>query len=691
MKNIDKKSKIKSLSKKITFRILTILCVIFFIFLAIRMIATKEDLEKRELEKLTMLAGENAVIAKNLMESMVDKQDALISSITSLVGNDEKIMVIEDMLRKTKSEEDNILSLFFVAEPNQIVSGFPDGFTIVSTAGSTKIDTNRFTSINQAIYDRVKNSDSLIIADPYKQVIDGKEYMAISVINPIFDQNGQLLGIIGSSIDTKVLNDATYSTGNYESFSNQIICGHQTIIVHTSNPDWTGKKFQDITDSKNPQKILDSAQNAAPLTFLDTNTDGSQEYRAFVPFYVADSKVVWLSGTSIQAGEFNKSIITEILVLFVTMMLGLILMAILFFVVIHRALRPMAELEHAAREMADGNLKIRITHHSDDELGSLAESLRCSASTISAYVTDIDRAMSCMEKGDFDLYPTQPFVGDFKHIENSITNFIFGISHTLQQINQTTNIVSSESEQVAKSAQDLSEGTVKQERSIDQLSSNIEHIRTHIHKNSLNASVASEKVNKVGEEIEEGHRRMKELVSAIDVIGSTSKEISRIVKVIDDIALQTNLLALNASVEAARAGTYGKGFAVVAGEVRNLAGKSSQAVKETTALIENAYKAVENGKQLAEETSHTIDVVTAGSRDIVLLIDEISKATSQQSKSMEEVSLGVSQISSVVQANTISSQESAATSEELFGQAHMLKNLISRFKLKTGPAPTSAK
>ena len=186
----------------------------------------------------------------------------------------------------------------------------------------------------------------------------------------------------------------------------------------------------------------------------------------------------------------------------------------------------------------------------------------------------------------------------------------------------------------------------------------------------------------VGQKAGESNDRMQDMLQAMADINSSSGEIGKIIKTIEDIAFQTNILALNAAVEAARAGAAGKGFAVVADEVRNLASKSAEASKNTAALIENSLQAVENGKHIADETAQSLEVVISDIQEARSMMDEVAKAATEQAESISQITVGIDQISSVVQTNSATAEESAAASEELSGQAQILSELVRKFRLE---------
>lgn len=193
-------------------------------------------------------------------------------------------------------------------------------------------------------------------------------------------------------------------------------------------------------------------------------------------------------------------------------------------------------------------------------------------------------------------------------------------------------------------------------------------------------------VNKISREslqsATKGNEQMSELVQAMKTMSASAAGIKKIVKTIDDIAFQINLLALNANVEAARAGKYGKGFAVVADEVRNLAVRSASSVKETTEMVENTIKSIENCDRLALVTSEQLKTIVKGATQVASLADEVSESSREQTKSLGQITSGLDQINSVTQSNTANAEQTAAASEELSSQAQFLKSLISRFQIK---------
>ncbi|WP_373598265.1 methyl-accepting chemotaxis protein [Paraclostridium bifermentans] len=343
---------------------------------------------------------------------------------------------------------------------------------------------------------------------------------------------------------------------------------------------------------------------------------------------------------------------------------------------------PIKEIEEASNQMAGGDFDIDIEYESNDELGSLSDSMRQMSYRVKEMVEDTVRVLEDVASGNFDVEPEVTYLGVFKNIEDSMVTITKDLSDTMTQINLAAEEVEAASNQVSSGSQMLAQGATEQASSVEELSVTINDISEKIQDTAINAKEANELSTSAGIQIKEGNEQMKQMIAAMEEISVTSNEIGRIIKTIDDIAFQTNILALNAAVEAARAGDAGKGFAVVADEVRNLAAKSAEAAKNTATLIENSIESVDRGTEIVDNTAKALQSIIDTTNRTATLVDSIAKASEEEAVAIAQVTSGVEQISSVVQTNSATSEESAAASQELSGQSHMLKTLMDNFKLK---------
>jgi len=359
-----------------------------------------------------------------------------------------------------------------------------------------------------------------------------------------------------------------------------------------------------------------------------------------------------------------------------------VLISVLFGIYITRSItRPIKELETAARQMEQGHLKVDVTYRSKDELGSLSNSMRQMSEKISYYMDEISRAMQQLADGNLDIPGCDGFQGDFLPVQEALFIVIDSLNETMAEINTFSDQVASGSDQVAGGAQVLSQGVIAQAGSVEELASTMSEISRQVNENAETSQAVKTAAGEMGTNILACNQQMQEMKAAMGEINSCSTQIRKIIKTINDIASQTNILALNAAVEAARVGAESKGFSVVAQEVRNLAGKSSAASKSTEALIEQTLDAVAHGTKLAEETAASLMNIVGGTDDMVSKINQIAEATQKQAEATEMVSIGIGQISDIVQTNSATAEESAAASEELYGESQLLKSKISRFKL----------
>ncbi len=403
----------------------------------------------------------------------------------------------------------------------------------------------------------------------------------------------------------------------------------------------------------------------------------------YEPLINVDGKSIGATFTGLSMKEVEESRTQALLILIIV----IVAVAVLITVVISlytgkNIVKPVSTLCEVAKEFSEGNLSVDVTQIPNNEIGTLAEALRDTISNLRDYIGDISHHMENMSSGDLTQSVTREYVGDFSTIKDSINNICDSFNKTLSSINIAAEQVNSGAEQVATAAQSLSQGATEQASSIQQLSSSIMSVSDQVNQNAKNVTIANDYVNESQNGISNSNEHMRNMVSAMNDINESSSEINKIIKVIDDIAFQTNILALNAAVEAARAGAAGKGFSVVADEVRNLASKSADAVKQTTTLIQSSIASVEKGTEIARETAEALEKVKEQSEMVVNTIKKIQEASNEQAEAINQITIGLEQISSVVQTNSATSQESAAASEELSGQAQMLQEEISQFRLK---------
>jgi methyl-accepting chemotaxis protein len=342
---------------------------------------------------------------------------------------------------------------------------------------------------------------------------------------------------------------------------------------------------------------------------------------------------------------------------------------------------PLKEIEASARDLSEGNLHTEIHYESNDELGRLAANLRSSISTLSSYVDGISNTMGEFAQGNFDVEQAEEWKGDFIGIEKAITMFEHNMAETVQGLQMVAEQVGSGATQVSDSSMDLAEGATEQAGVMQEFTATVETISEQVSSNADYASHISEKVEEVGVEIRHTNDEMQEMVQSMRKINDSSQKIHQIIDTINDVAAQTNLLALNASIEAARAGEAGRGFAVVANQVTALATQSAEAAKESAELIEASIREVENGMSLTAQIAQKQERVAVDAQTIVDEVNNVAETLKQQNESFVQLNAGISQINDVIQTNSATSEECAASSQEMSDQANALDGLIRKFKV----------
>lgn len=370
------------------------------------------------------------------------------------------------------------------------------------------------------------------------------------------------------------------------------------------------------------------------------------------------------------------------IIIIVIIIIGLILITKVVQAIIESISNPVEEIKSAALEMAKGNYDLEIEYTSEDEIGVLADCMREMILFTKDNISNITEVLNKFAEGNFDVEIEDNYIGEFIEIKESLEKIVDSINNTFYDIKIVTEQVKDGSEQVASTAQIISEGAINQAGIIQELMAAIGQINEKVKVSTEQANSTNVLTRELGNQIELNNEKMNEMVTAMNKIEESSINIKSIINTIYSISEQTNLLALNAAIEAARAGESGKGFAVVADEIRKLAEESSVAVKNTEILIEDSINNVNDGKNVADEASEALSAVVGKAKEAVELIGTIAELTEQGAMAISEVYNGIDQIAEVVESNTAISEESAAASEELSSQSESLQNMIDKFKLR---------
>lgn len=343
---------------------------------------------------------------------------------------------------------------------------------------------------------------------------------------------------------------------------------------------------------------------------------------------------------------------------------------------------PISKLAKGMKEVSEGRFDVSIENDSADEMGVLAQELNMTIGHIKGYVYDIRHVLGEISNGNIALDVESEYLGDFVAIKDSLNQIIDSLNATMREIQLCGDQLSTGALNLASGAQILAQGSAEQTQAMDEFQKSLKIVSDLTAQDGENAEKVTELSKVAWNAVVESDCRMKEMTDAMKEIESSSQEIAKVIKLIEDIAFQTNILALNAAVEAARAGESGKGFSVVADEVRNLAAKSSDAANSTVAMITKSGKAVENGTAIVESTAEALQAVGMNVNNMKEILSRIGESTAEQGRAFAAMTMAAEQISSVVHANSAAAEENSAASEELSSQSETLKMLVGRFILK---------
>ncbi len=553
----------------------------------------------------------------------------------------------------------------------EVYMGYPNGF---ATTGTGNMFDYSWWSAPERGWYKLAMSDTkkTHVTSPYTDAITGE--LCITVCRAVYS-NGEHLGVVAADIFLTTLYDMTLAVSLDSKGYAMLLDTNGDVLVHPDKdfgPE--GEVFQNLTGviSGAYKNLWDKISSSDGIyNYKDAN--GVTQYYTAVTLGETGWKVV----TVLPESVVTQPIRTAIFIVIPIAAAILLLTAVLIFIITKREITvPIRMLVSAADKLAAGSVNISIHKERDDEIGSLTDAFNRIIESTKIQANLIENL------ANGDLTVNIEVRGDEDTIGNSLTKMSSSLNKTLSDIQSSIEQVSTGSRQIADGSQTVAAGSAEQASSIEQLTDGIIRLTDSIGVNADRAKRAADLSVMVKTNAETGNTQMEQMLLAVKEINDASRSIEKVIKVIEDIAFQTNILALNAAVEAARAGSHGKGFAVVAEEVRNLAAKSAEAAKDTGGLITNSMEKAVLGAKIAEETSASLQGIVEGIAESTAIISEIAVSGDEQAGSVGNIHSGLTKVSNVVQMNSASAEESAAASEEMSGQAEVLNELISHFKVK---------
>lgn len=556
---------------------------------------------------------------------------------------------------------------------------YPAGLYVALTDGSlyhaSFVPGPDFNALEKSWYQDGIQSEDFILGDVYFDE-DSQSYV-VGASGKLKDAGGETRGVAAADVYLDSISDIVADIQLEKTGGIFLVDTRTGTIIGHRDKDMTGRVMSEFSGDMYAY-ANDQIQNGT----FGLSLYGDDTYIQVAQVPGSD----WAAVAYVSKGEVLSDLITLTGMMGTVSVLAVVIAVILIIILVRRIIgRPVAELNKVAAKIAEGELDQTIRHSSNDELGELADNFGRTVERLRdyvAYIDEISEKLQDIAEGNLNFQLTHEYLGEFAKIKKSLEAISRAFNDTMGQINVAAGQVSEGAGYVSEGAQTLSQGSAQQNEAVELLASHITEVSEGIQKTAKGAKKASEISREVGNSILESNDKMQHMNSAIQKISNKSAEIHSIIKTIEDIAFQTNILALNAAVEAARAGEAGKGFAVVADEVRNLAGKSSEAAKNTTVLIDQTVEAVEEGTGAAEDTAASMMAVVAQADEVNKLIEGIAEYSASQASATEEVIRGIDRISEVVHSNLSTAEKSAAASEQLSGQANMLKDLVSKFQLK---------
>ncbi|MEA5059921.1 MAG: methyl-accepting chemotaxis protein [Candidatus Pelethousia sp.] len=625
-----------------------------------------QNILERNMKQLARVAAERFEWEMFSYKSMVSDMGLIkqLSDISNATTMAEKIALVEERVD---------------------ANGFKEGHLVTVTGLSLTDGTTDFSDTD---YFNVALKGDIYLSEPI--ISEGNDGMDLIIAAPVWQwgQRGvKVVAVVIVSFDGDILSQIAERLQVSENGSAYIIDKNGNVIAHQNRELVTGRSntIEDAKSDPSQANLAAMEQNMINglSGFGQYSYNGQNKLMAYAP--IPDTNG-WSLAVTAPLSDFMGQTMQAIYITIGLVLLVVVVGVISAVAIASRISKPITACANRLALVADGDLQSPVPMvRSKDETKILAEATETIVSEVQGIIADVDHCLDNMAQGNFNIQTcnADTYKGDFGPLFESMRKISQRLSDTLRQIVQASKQVAVNANQVASGAQSLSQGATEQAGTVEELFASVSAISEQVRENAQSAAQARHLASEAEAEVVEGNRKMQEMIHAMEKIRTSSAEIGKIIKTIEDIAFQTNILALNAAVEAARAGAAGKGFAVVADEVRNLASKSAEAAKNTTALIAGSISDVEGGTHIVGDTAQSLHAVVARVKEVSETVDHITMASQEQAEAISQVTTGMEQISAVVQTNSATAEESAAASQELSSQAALLEDLVKQFQLRS--------
>ena len=663
----------KQIALELQRRILTVVMVIFLAVIvavgimigSVSISAQKNDLEMQsraasyQLEtffQTYITMTEQLALDKDVQELLTDTKAG--DKITSMEGYP---VVFEELKQIAGMDTENVQAVW-LGDIDANVLTQSDGYT----SGADF-------EITQRSWYKAAQNRKTILTDAYVDMSTGN--LVLSVAAPVYDAGGKnVIGVAGADIALDNINQllAGYKIGNN---GYVILLTQEGMVIYHPNNDYQLKNLSELNVSDDVIHTLGGQD-----TSLKYEMDGTTEYG----YMGSIGSTGYYILSCLPSGEYFASLNQCMGILLLMLVLGVTMIIIAIRRVAANITKPIVALNDVAQELAEGNLDVNISVVSENEIGTLADSIQKTVDRLKEYINYIEEisfVLNRLADGKLKFTLKYDYAGEFAKVKDAMLNISESMQSIMENIIGSSSQVSQGADDLSRAAQSIAESATTQAASVEELLATTTSVSDQVRENTEDARKSADETIRVTKMMQESQEEMDHMMAAMDKITETSNEVVGIIKTIEDIADQTNLLALNASIEAARAGEAGKGFAVVASEIGSLADGSAKAASSTRDLIQISIHEIGNGSELASRVLKSMQEVLSAIENVNGMIGKSADNNMVQNQNIEQIREGIEEISRAVQDSSAAAEETSATSEELAAQATTLEELVKQFDL----------